>query len=274
MLKKIDQYIIKKYLGAFLFTLLIFSMIAIIFSVSERVQKFIEHDLSASQIIFEYYLNFIPWINSILFPIYALISVIFITSRLANNSEIISFFGAGVSFWRLLRPYLMAASLICGVHLFANHVMLPNGNKTMMNFENQYIFPNNVKNKNRNVHIFIGPEAKVYVRYFRSRDTTAVDFRIEQFKGPELVSLVKAKSIKWIGEPNKWRLKNYEIRKFNGENEDLILGKGEVLDTSLNFTPKDFVYYSNQKGMMTTAELNEFIEIQELKAAGGTRVTK
>lgn len=270
-MKKVDWYIIKKYLGTFFFVMLMFSAIAVVFDFSEKVQKFIEQPVTASQVIKEYYLNFIPWINGLLFPLYALISVIFITSRMASNSEIISIFSSGASYFRFLRPYLISAGLICVVHLFANHFIIPQGNKTLKDFENTYIYPNNVKDKKRNVHMFIGPETKIYVRYYKKVDSSALDFRIEKFKGNELISLLKAKTIKWLGHPDRWQLKDYEIRSFNGMEEDIILGKGEKLDTSINITPNDFVQYTNQKEMMTSSELREYISVQKSKGLGATK---
>jgi lipopolysaccharide export system permease protein len=272
MLKKLDIYIIKKYLGAFLFTILMFTMIAMVFDFSDRVAKFIEHDLSTDQIINEYYIHFVPWINSILFPIYALIAVVFVTSRLANNSEFIAMLGAGMSFWRILWPYILSALVIVGVHLAGNHIVVPNGNKVLKDFENKYLFQKNVKNKNKNVHLFISPDTKIYVRYYRPKDTTGMDFRVEQFEGEELRTLLKAHNVEWLGPPHRWRLKDYEIRTFDSDEESLVIGRGKSLDTSFNFTPRDFIYYTNQKEMMTTGELVDFIEIQREKGAGGSRI--
>lgn len=272
VLKKLDIYIMKKYLGTFLFTILIFTMIAVVFDFSDRVSKFIEYDLSAEQIINEYYIHFVPWINSILFPIYALIAVVFVTSRLANNSEIVSMLGAGMSFGRILRPYIIAASAIVAIHLVGNHVVIPNGNKVLKDFENKYIFRKNIKNKNKNVHLFINENTKIYLRYYRPKDTTGLDFRVEQFEEERLVKLIKANSVEWLGPPHNWRIKNYEIRTFEGDEESLLIDKGGHLDTSLNFTPKDFIYFTNQKEMMTTAELEDFITIQRQKGSGGSRI--
>jgi len=272
MLKKLDIYIIKKFLGTFLFTIVIFTMIAMVFDFSDRVSKFIEYQLPASQIINEYYIHFVPWINSILFPIYALISVIFVTSRLANNSEFIAMLGAGMSFWRILRPYILSALLIVTAHLIGNHVVIPNGNKVLKDFENRYIFKKNVKNKNKNVHLFISDETKIYLRYYRPKDTTGIDFRVEQFEGEKLVKLIKSNTVEWLGPPHRWKLKDYEIRTFDQDDESFVIGKGMSMDTSLNFTPKDFIYFTNQKEMMTTKELDEFIEIQRDKGSGGSRI--
>lgn len=271
-MKKLDIYIIKKYLGTFLFTILIFTLIALIFDFSDRVQKFIENDLSASVIINDYYLNFIPWINSILLPIYALISVVFVTSRLANNSEIIAMLGAGMSFRRILYPFVLSAIGIVTIHLIGNHHFIPTSNKVLKEFENTYIFTKNVKSKNKNVHIFTSPNTKIFVRYYRQRDTSGVDFRLEEFEGDALKSILKANNIEWSGAPDRWLLKDYEIRRFVDDREELIIGKGESLDTALNFTPQDFVFNVNQKEMMTTAELNEYIVLLEQKGSGGKRI--
>ena len=118
MIKKIDIYIIKKYLSTFFFTVLIFTMISIIIDFSDRVEDFIEEDVTVYEIVFDYYLNWILWINGLLFPLYALIAVIFFTSRLAYNSEIISILNAGVSFRRLMQPYLIAGGFLALLHVF------------------------------------------------------------------------------------------------------------------------------------------------------------
>lgn len=262
----------RKYMGTFFFTVILFTLIALVFDFSDRVQKFIENDIPASEVINDYYINFIPWINSILFPIYALIAVIFVTSRLANNSEFIAMLSAGISFRRILLPYVASALFIVALHLVGNHVVIPNSNKVLKEFENTYIFTKNVKSKNKNVHLFTSPDTKIYLRYYRQKDTSGVDFRLEQFDGGELRSLLKANTIDWIGPPDRWRLKDYESRTFDGDEERLYVGKGESIDTALNFSPQDFVYYTNQKEMMTTKELEAFIVIQEQKGAGGKRI--
>jgi len=270
MITIIDKYIIKKYLYTFFFIMLIFTLIAIVFDFSEKVDDFIKEDCTKQEIFFDYYLNFIPWINSILLPFYALISVVFVTSRLANNSEIVALLGAGAKFSRILRPFLISAGLIAILHLFAGHIMVPKGNKPFKEFENKYIFKGNIKDKNRNVHIFITPDTKIYLRYYRKRDSSGVDFRIEQFKNNEMVYLLKSERIKLLEYPNKWRLEGYVIRSFDGDKEGIIVGKGAHLDTTINLTPADFVFVSNEKEMMTTPELYDYIDSQRMKGVGTT----
>lgn len=271
-MKKIDQYIIKKYLSTFFFTVLIITMIAIIIDISQQIEKFIENEASLDKIIFDYYLNYIPFINGLLFPLHALIAVIFFTSRLAYNSEIISIFGAGVSFKRLLYPYMIAASFIAGLHLLGNHWIIPSGNRTMVEFKNQYMKKNTDKGKTTNIHFFIEPNTKIYIKYYKKSDTTAREFRLEKFEGDELVYLLKSREAEWKGEPNKWKIKNYEIRKFDGEEEEIILGKGKSIDTTLNLHPTDFVRHVNEKERMSTAEIQKFVNVERMRGLENTKM--
>lgn len=270
MLKKLDQYIIVKYLSTFLFTVLIFSMIAVIIDFSDKVDEFIEEDCTVRQIIFEYYANFIIWIDGLLTPVYALIAVIFFTSRMAYNSEVISILNAGVSFRRFLRPYMISAGIISFVLLLGNHFIIPKGNKVRLDFEHEYIFQHNDKGKKNDVHLFITPETKVYVQYYRKRDSTARDLRIEQFKDHELVLLMKAKTAVWKGPPNKWKLTDYSVHKFDGMKEEIVDGTGAELDTTINLTPDDFIRYLNQREMMPSPELLKVIQVAKERGVGNT----
>jgi lipopolysaccharide export system permease protein len=271
-MKKIDWYIIQKFITTFFFVALIFTNVAMIIDFSENVEEFIEEDVTTLQVITEYYLNFMLWINGLIWPLYALISVIFFTSRMAYNSEIISIFGAGVSFRRMMMPYMAGAFFLAGLHFFGNHIFIPKGNKKKLDFEHTYIWKESDRGKKRNVHMFIGPNEKIYVRYFRDRDSTALDIRLEHFEDNRLTSYLKANTAEWQGPPNKWRLKNYEIRSFEGLEEELIIGQGKVLDTVMNLLPQDFVRYNNQKEMMSTPELFDFIELERHRGLAPTKV--
>jgi lipopolysaccharide export system permease protein len=271
MLKRIDRYIIGKYLRTFLFAILIFSAIAVVFDFSEKVSKFIDKPVTAMQVLREHYLPFLPWINGLLFPIYALITVVFISSRMAYNSEVISIFAAGVSFRRYLRPFVISAFIVMSAHLVGNHILIPRGNLVLKTFENEYVTTRHVKNKSRHVHIFIGPDTKVYVRYYRNRDTTGTDFRLERFDGTELKEILSARTIEWLGPPNLWRLRNYEIQRFEDSTESLEIYPRGVIDTALNLYPEDFVWVANQKEMMTTADLVKFMKKEQEKGVTSTK---
>lgn len=270
MLTTLDRYIIGKFLSAFFFTVLIFTMITVIIDFSEKVENFIESPISRSEIWLQYYPTFIFFMYGMLLPLFTLIAVVFFTSRLANNSEILSILNAGVSFGRLLRPYLIAGVGIALFHAFASHYLIPAGNKIRLNIEQTYMDPNRDQGKTRNIHMFVAPDTKVYVNFWRRRDSTIRDFRLEKFANDELVYLLKAASAEWQGPPNNWRLTNYEIRTFDGMREELILGTGQELDTTINLRPGDFVDYKEQQSMMTTPELNAYINRQLERGVGNT----
>ena len=270
MLKKIDIYIIRKYLLTFLFTILVITIIAVIIDISDKIEKFIESDCTFYEIVFDYYLNFIPFINSMLIPLYALIAVIFFTSRMAANSEFISILNAGVPYSRIMRPYLIAAFLITGFQLISNHYYLPHANKGRLDFEHSYIWTTNDKMKKRDIHMFISEDSKIYIRHYKKEQKYGVDFRLESFENGKLKKYLKANKIKWVGPPNKWQLEDYEMRSFNGLNEEIQLGKGMTKDTLLEITPDDFIRYKHQMEMLTTPELVDFIQRAEFRGLGNT----
>ena len=239
---------------------------------STKVEKFIEKDCVASEIIFDYYVNFLWYINGLLIPLYVLIAVIFFTSRLAFNSEFISILNAGVSYRRIMRPYMIAAGIIVFSHLFANHVLIPHGNKVRLDFEHKYIWTSNDKMKKRDIHMFLDPDTKVFIRHFRKHDKYASDLRLEKYKDGELIEYIKCKKATWMGPPNKWQLEDYEIRTFDGLKESLVLGEREKLDTVLNMDPDDFVRYKNQMEMMDTPDLREFIAREKSRGLGNTQI--
>lgn len=271
-MKLLDRYIMKKYFGSFFFTALVFSLVAVIVDFSQNVEEFIDEQLPASRVIKEFYLNFIIWIDGLLWPLFGLIAVIFFTSRMAFNSEIISILNAGVSFRRLARPYLLAAGLLATVHLVFNHFIIPVSNKTRLAFYHNYIHKESDKGKTRDIHMFISPGTKIYVKDYFKRDTFARQFRLEHFEGNELKWVLKAEEARWLGPPNRWKLRRYEIRTFDGEKETLLVNNRDDLDTTINLTPADFVRYDDTKEMIPTHRLQAFIEEERQRGTGNTRV--
>jgi lipopolysaccharide export system permease protein len=266
----LDKYIIKKYLTTFGFIVLILTLIACVIDFSEKADVFTKGEISKKEIFFGHYINFIPHISTLLFPLYALISVIFFTSRMASNSEIISIFNAGVSFQRLMRPYLIAGGLIAITHLFLNHLIVPRGNKERLRIEHTYITKTSDKGKTENIHMFLDANTKVFIGYFRKSDTTARDFRIEQYEKGELRHIIKAENAEWKGYPNKWKLTQVQRRTLNGLDESLQINI-QFIDTTLNIQPEDFVRYHNQNEMFTTPELLKEINKLEERGMGNTK---
>ncbi len=240
MLKKLDKYIIKKFLTTFLFVVLIFTLIAIVIDFSEKVEEFIDEKLGAAQVISEYYINFVLFINGMLWPLFVLISVIFFTSRMASNSEIISMLNAGMSFRRLMLPYLVAAGSIAGLHLFANHIVIPIANKEMFTFIHKYVAKEQDKGKTRDIHMFINPETKIYVREYHKRDNIGKKFRLEKFEGNELSTFIKAETAKWQGVLQRWHLTNMRVYNLKDKNKKSLAQNFGNLDTAFHYKTESF----------------------------------
>ncbi len=267
----LDKYIIKKYLTTFGFIVLILTLIACVIDFSEKADVFTKGEISKRDIFIGHYLNFIPHISTLLFPLYALIAVIFFTSRMASNSEIISIFNAGISFSRLMRPYMIAGVIIAITHLVLNHFIVPRGNKERLRIEHTFITKTSDKGKTENIHMFLNNNTKVFIGYFRKNDTTARDFRLEQYDDSfALKSILKAENIEWKGYPNKWRLSQVQRRTFNGLSESLELNITSI-DTTLDIQPEDFVRFHNQNEMLTTAELYKEIYKLDSRGMGNTK---
>ena len=265
MIKILDKYIIRKYLGTFFFVMLLFTMIASAIDFSEKVQDFIEESCTKKEIIFDYFINFMLYINGMLMPIYVLIGVIFFTSRMAYNAEMISILNAGVPFSRIMRPYLFSASVVMVLFLLAAHYLVPVGNVKRLDFERKYINKRSEKGKKDNVHLFIDKNLKAYVRYYSPSDSMMRDLRIEKIENGEVKGILEAATAQWHGNTGKWTLSTYEIRTFDATNESLQYNYNSTLDTVLNIHPNDFVFYENEKERMTTAMLMDNIKREKLR---------
>ncbi|MBK8624621.1 MAG: LptF/LptG family permease [Saprospiraceae bacterium] len=264
-MKILDWYIIKKYLSTFFFTMLLITMIAITIDYFERVDKFMDADLNAKQIVFDYYLHFIPWINGLLWPLFALLAVIFFTSRLAKNSEIISILSAKVSYSRFIRPYMIGAAILATLLWLGNNYIIPKSNRLKNEFESQYIRKSSKTTLNHNIHFWLSPTEKVYIRSYSSSDSSGRTFRLERFRDNQLVYTLKANKIKFISPPNNWKLEGYEIRTFGDLEENIIPKPNDHKDTTFSFVPQDFTRYTKQMEMMNTSDLREFLKYEQDK---------
>lgn len=264
-MKILDWYIVKKYLSTFFFTILLITMIAITIDYFERVDKFMNSSLTAKEIITDYYFHFIPWINGLLWPLFALLAVIFFTSRMAKNSEIISILSAKVSYSRLIRPYMIGAGILATLLWIGNNYVIPRSNRLKNEFESQYIRASTKTTLDHNIHFWLSPTEKVYIRSFSDSDTTGRTFRLERFENNKLVSVLKANKIKFKKEPNIWRLESYERHTFTDKSESLSIHDSDYLDTTFNFLPEDFTRYTRQMEMMNTTDLRNFLKYEQAK---------
>lgn len=265
MLKTLDLYIIKKYLGTFFFTMLLITMIALVVDFPERIDKFLNGPMTLKEILVDYYLNFIPWINGLLWPLFALMAVIFFTSRMAKDTEFVALLSAGTSYYRILVPYLIAGSIITLIHMYSNNVIIPISTKIKGEFENKYLRESQKKILSDNVFFYLNPNTVAYFRYYRKRDTSALDFRMEDYVSNKLSQVLVADQIKLKKEPNTWTISDYYIRRINNLSEELIVKKGASLDTVLNLYPNDFIHYDNLPLLLTSRQMRNYIEYEKQK---------
>lgn len=265
MIKIIDWYIIKKYLGTFIFTLGIFTVIIVVFDVSEKLDDFLKHQAPVSKIIFEYYAGFIPFYLNFLSPLINFIAVILFTAKMADQTEIVPILSSGVSFKRFLWPYLIASSVVFLVTLVFNLFIIPETNRLMVNFENIYINPKK-DNSKMYTHMQIDKNSYVYIENFDNTNRVGYKFSLDKFTGDELKEKLVADRIAWDSVKKKWTIYDYSIRTIDNLKETMTYGTSK--DTTLDIRPKDFEIYDNLYSAMNMRELDDRIEKEEIRGTG------
>lgn len=260
--KKIDRYIIGKFLGTFAFSLMLLLLVVVIFDMSEKIDDFISKQAPMQAIIFDYYLNFIPYFANMFLSMFIFIAVIFFTSKLAGNSEIIAILSSGVSYRRLMVPY-MVASLILAIfsYLLVNWIIPPANQKRLL-FEERYI-RNKYVNNEQDIHRQILPGVFIYIESYNTSYNIGYKFAIEHIVDGEMVSKTITDYIQWDTIVNKWQMNNCVVRDFANGKEQVKYYRR--LDTTLNMLPSDFAQRKNVVEAMNYTELNEFIESETRK---------
>ena len=262
--KILDLYIIKKFLGTFLFAIGLIVCIAVVFDISEKVDDFIERHAPLKAIAFDYYLNFIPYFANLFSPLFVFISVIFFTSKMAGQTEIIAILNSGISFNRFLRPYIISATVIAIASFYLNNWVIPHANLVRLQFENIYI-KNPYVYRGRNIHRQIKPGEFVYFESYDNKANTGFMFSLEKFEEGKLVTKLMADRITWDSLTQKWSIENYTIRHINGMTEELK--KGIRLDTALSIHPSEFNRRMNFIEAMDFSELNTYIKEEKQRGS-------
>lgn len=268
-LKILDLYVIRKFLGSFFVAIALILSIAVIFDLSEKIDDFIESGAQLNEILFDYYLNFIPYFAVLFSSLFAFIAVIYFTSRMAYNTEIIAILGSGMSFRRLLVPYLISATLIAGLSFYLSDRVIPNANKVKLDFEETFVRKRPIKFKTKDFHRQIEPGIYVYLQNYSNVSKVGYNFTIEKFEDGELVSKMFADQIRWDTAVNKWQARRYYIRTIDGLTE--TLEEGKIIDTTLAIHPDDFKMRLSIVETMSLKELDDFIKKQLMQ--GETNVT-
>ncbi len=263
---RIDRYIIKQFLGTFFGAISLILAVSVIFDINEKIDKFLNPDLSIYEIIFHYYVHFVPYYANMFAPLFVFISVIFFTTKLAQHSEIIAMLSGGISFRRLLKPYLFSASVIAICTLLLNSFVVPPGNKIRNEFYSKYI-----KEKRKTyaeaVQLELAPEEYLYIRYFGADTQRGYDLSLDHFNKGTLKSRLTAKSVTYK-EGYKWGIEDYTITHYQGNTASVR--RGNQLDTIIAITPTEFLATAIEAENLTSPEL--FNSIHQQKNRGASNV--
>ena len=262
-MKILDKYIIKKFLLTFLMMFLLFIPIGILVDISEKIDKFKEHELSLVEIL-EYYSDFVWYYGYFLFPIFVFLSVIWFTSKLSNNSEITAILSSGISFNRFLKPYLISATIILLISAFSGMFIVPEKNKSFNEFQYKYLSKNKKDRNLSNLYKQIADNEYIYVSSYNPTRNQAYNFSHELFDKNKLIEKIFARNIRWVDEDSIFRLTDFFKRSFVNESE--IIESRRIYDTLFNFNIEDLSSLKYQAKVLSFFELNKFIN--EEKASG------
>lgn len=268
-LKKIDIFIIKKFLGTYFYSILLLALIIIIFDISEKIDDFIDRKAPLYDIIFHYYLNFIPYFVNMFSALFTFISVIYFTSRMAANTEIIAILSNGISFWRMLRPYLISAIILTLLSFALMNYIIPYTNRSLRSFEKVYI-KNPFRVNDINIHMQLSPDTMIYVESYNNMVNIGYRFTMEAITKKGMTLKMTADMIKWDSIKGSWKASNYCIRNIQEHKE--ILRRGKELDTVMSFKPTDFITDIEDAKVMTYNQLSAYITKERLR--GNTAVGK
>jgi lipopolysaccharide export system permease protein len=266
-LKVLDIFILKKFLGTyFMATILILAVISM-FDITEKLDAFLTAPLKET--LFDYFSSFLPYFANMLSPLFVFISVIFFTTKLAGNSEIIAILSSGVSFKRLLRPYMIGAAIIAAMTFLLSNYIIPPGNVKRIAYTNKYVRNKSVQT-GIDIQLMARPGEVVYIGRFENSTKTGYRFSFDKFKGKELVSRMTAQSVTYDTTRNyHWTVRDYMIRDFDGMKEKIT--RGSKLDTIIPFEPRDFMISVNDQETLTTPQLTEYIEKQKMRGVANIK---
>lgn len=260
ILKRLDWYIIRKFLGTYVFAIGLIISIAVVFDFNEKMDRFMTNEATWRGIIFDYYFNFIPYFANLFSPLFVFIAVIFFTTKLAENSEIIAMFSTGMSFKRMMRPYMISAAVIAVFTYGLGAYIIPKGSVTRLEFEDQY-YRKKKTNSVRNIQLEVDNGVIAYIERYENYSKTGHRFSLDKFVDKKLVSHLTARSITYdTTAVHKWTIKDYMIRELNDLEETIT--KGSRLDTIIKMEPSDFLIIKGQQETMSSPELNEYINKQ------------
>ncbi len=266
-IKRMDWYIINKFIGTYFYSIILIISISIVFDVNENLAKFTNNHAPLRAIIFDYYTNFIPYFANLFSPLFVFIAVIFFTSKLAGNSEIISMLACGMSFKRLLRPYIISAAFIAVLNFYLGSYIIPKGTVIRHDFESLY--KNNKKNTSAsNIQIMVDKGVVAYISQYDDTRKTGYGFALYKFENKKMVSQMNANLIQYdtISDSRyHWKARNYKIRTLKGMRETIT--SGIEIDTLIQMEPMDLIFSKGQQETFTSPELLRYISKQQQRGS-------
>lgn len=264
-LKILDIYIIKKFLGTYFFAIALIIVVVVIFDAAEKMDDFTMSKAPLSKILFNYYLNFIPYFINQFSGLFTFIAVIFFTSKMAYDSEIIAILSSGISFRRMLYPYFISALAITLLSLLLNLFVIPISNGHRLDFEAQYLRKGKNERFEQHIHRQIVPGTFAYIREYNSKDKSAAFLVVETYDSSAIVSSLEASKVTFDSITRRWKAKEYITRTFKGEEE--FFEKKTDLDTMINLTSEELGRVEKLIQTMNYVELNRFIRQQKIKGS-------
>ena len=261
---RIDRYIIGQFLGTFLFTIALIMAIIVAIDIQEKLDIIMDPMVSRAVII-RYYIALIPYFSVLLTPLFIFLSVVFFTSKLAARSEIIAMQAAGMSFNRLLYPYMISAGIVALVSFVFSSEIIPKLNVHRVSFEDTYVSPDRKVVTDRNLQVMIGPGEVAFFSTFETDNNVGYNFSLEKYEDNKLVSRMTGQTITYDSLFH-WTAHNYQIRNFEGLVEEVH--SGDQLDTTLLITPSDIVVAWQGGDQMTTSELHDYVQKQKKRGVG------
>ncbi|MGN6437038.1 MAG: LptF/LptG family permease [Agriterribacter sp.] len=266
-MKKIDWYIFKSFIFTFIYCILLFTAISVVVDISEKTDDFAKANLSADFVMRNYYIGFVPFIVSFLFPLFTFIAVIFFTSRLANRSEIIAILASGTSFNRLLKPYILGGVLLAGLLWWGNRTLVPRANEIRTAFELKYVKSPGTYSGSSSIYMRIDSVTYCGIRYYDTTGKNGSGFFMDRLKGNKVVYNLRSDNISWDAKAKKWRLSGVIERTINGLKEEVK--QDTVRRMNFNFTPEDLKRDEYVKSRLTTPDLKYMVEMEKLRGSEG-----
>ncbi|MBR4483285.1 MAG: LptF/LptG family permease [Paludibacteraceae bacterium] len=267
MLKKLDIYIIKKVLGAYVLSLLMIISIAIVIDITEKMDDFYNENLTFYEVVMQYYIHFVPYYANLFSPLFTFISVIFITSKLAFHSEIIAMLAGGISFARIIRPYMIAAAVIALFTFYIGGWVIPPGNDQRLTFESVHVDHLPPFHILHNVQLMTAPGEIVYMERYDLNDSIGYMFSLDRFDSAKVLKSRLTARVAKFDSANTWTVRKYLQREFVGMRE--ISTKGDTMQLNIDMHPSEFVIAKNHFERLTNPQLKDFIQHQEERGRAG-----